>query len=150
MSDFGCDPWNWRIASTEPGLATGAFYLWRLPPPTVVNFVDHSEQKPRSDGSLAFHGRQSVNYMWDILDANQMGQLKRLVSLSGDAIYLTLDKGIGDTFGRDWVDVRGIPHLPTVSQGGPLDYVTGRPHYKNVQFFVNEVTILNDPSIYAE
>jgi len=153
MSQFGCDPWNWRVAVTEPGLATGAFFNWKLPPPTVANFADHSEQKQRSDGTLAFHGRQILNIMWDILDAPQMGQLKFIINAgvtAGDVIFMTIDRGFGATFGRDWVDIRGIPHEPVVTQGGPLDYVTGAPHYRNVQLFINEITILNEPSIYAE
>jgi hypothetical protein len=150
MSQFACEPWNWRMSWTEAGLENGSFYLWKTPPPSVANYVDHSDQRVTSDGRMTFHGSKILTMVWDVLSGEQMGQLRYIIDRTTDnVLYLTIDRGSGQAFGRDWIDIRGIVHDPVVTQQGPIDSKIGQPSYQNVQLFVNRITVLNDPSSHS-
>jgi hypothetical protein len=144
---------KWRIAMTEGGLTKGSFYHYKLPVPSTAPYVDHSAAVMKSDGSQALHGFEQVTLLFDILSGPQAAMIRQFIDAarSGAGIlFMTIDKGDGSAPGPAWIDISGTPHRQArLSQNGPIVGSTGQPHYTNVQLFLNNVTVVNDPSNYS-
>lgn len=147
--------WNWRISLTEAGLARASFPNHRLPIPSDCFYQEHTVENAQSDGGQALHGYTQLNLVWAIMSGAQYRTLRKFIddARSGTGqIYLTVDRGDGTHASPDWIDVRGWAHRQIdMSQSGSL---VGRlpssvPSYNNVRLFVNNVIIINDPSLYS-
>lgn len=147
-------PHLYRLGLTEADLATGAFMTYLLPPPDAAPYQDHTEAESASDGGEELLGYDNVTISWNRLPANAATQLKRLVieaaGTDGEGfLYLTVSRANGSYPGADWIDIKGHAHIPKIV--GPADLVgqLDQLFHDSVQLVVNNVTILNDPSIYS-
>jgi len=149
------NPWHWRIATSEAGLATGSFFVNKLPAPSTCFYQKTTVENPQSDGLQAVHGYQQTTLLWDVLNGYQYKTLKDVITLQSQAkstIYLTIDRGDGSHSNPDWIDVFGYPYIQIAqSQEGPLigRYAGGSPDFRSVKLFLNNLTIRNDPSLYT-
>ena len=143
---------KWRISLTEGGLAKGSFYHYDLPEPSTAPFSDHSASVIKSDGSQGLHGFPQVTLLFDILSGPQAAILRQFIDAgrSAGVLFLTVDRGDGSDPGPAWIDISGVPHRQSrLTQNGPLVGSRGKSHYTNVQLFLNNVTVVNDPSNYS-
>ena len=147
--------WHWRIALTEAGLERGGFPLWGIPVPTLAPYNDASVESPRSDGEQALHGFETVDFLWEVLTAEQAFNIRRLIDQAKAAtgwLYFTVDLNDDSTPGVQWADVRGKPHRDfKQADAGPI---IGRlqgslNHHKNYRLLLNNVNVLNNPSIFT-
>lgn len=145
------DVTRWRIATTEGGLAKGAFWVLGIPPLTLAPFKDHSVLAENSDGSQSAHGFQNLELFWESMSPLAYYTLTAKINLARSGtglIYLTIDPGNDLHPGPTFIDVSGKPGKPEFTQGAPVNR-SGAGHIPNVRIFVNDVTILNDPSNYS-
>lgn len=137
-------PFYWRIALASADLAKGAFFAWKLPAPQRPVYADYSVKVPQSQGGMTRQGYDNITLLWDELDGLQLNTLKTIVeaAIVAGALYLTIDRADGSGALNDFVDVHGLPHplefTPTASARGTV--------FSNVQLFVNNLTVDNDPS----
>lgn len=138
---------NGRIATTEAGLAKGAFFVRGLPPPEFF-YADHSVRSSQGEGGESLDGYKSVRVIWtEGLTAAQAGVLRSLVeaaqATAAGTLFLTVLRTDAANAGwGDWIDVSGYPSMP---EWGP---VRNGVLYRPVELVVNNLTILNDPSTY--
>lgn len=148
-----CLSWKWRISLTEAGLDKGSFHNYGIPAPDTGMYTDSTTAATRSDGSQSLHGYRQVTLSWGRLTALQLAVIREFIddARSGAGLlYLTIDRGDGSAPGRDWIDVFGKPHRqPQLTQEGPIGSSIGQPSYQNVRLFVNDLTVVNDPSSYS-
>lgn len=138
---------GWRIASTEAGLQTGAFFARRIPPPDNFEYKDYSVRVPQAQGGESRHGFKNITVFWEDLDIRQSQALREVIQAGIDAVgdvYLTLDRSNGTASGRDWIDVRGKPAMPDFL---PQTNSSGQLH-GSVKFFLNALVIVNDPASF--
>ena len=138
---------GWRIASTEAGLQTGAFFARGIPPPDVFEYRDYSERRPQSQGGQSRHGYKNTTLVWNSLDIKQSNALREVIQAGIDDVgnvYLTLDRSNGSASGRDWIDVYGKPQMPDFR---PQPNSSGRLH-GSVSFVLNAIVIVNDPASF--
>lgn len=145
----------WRIALTLAGLEKGSFYVLDLPIPEVAAYSDHTLERPQGDGGQALHGFNSLDMLFAELLGHQWFILRKRIDdakAGAGVIYLTIDAADGKTPGPRWVDVSAYPHRPVqLSQEGPLTGRSNTRHiYENVRVLFNNITIINDPSIYTD
>lgn len=141
---------NYRIATTEVGLERGWFRYLKIPPPTTVDYKAFSEKKARTTGGQVLHGYKNLTILWTNIGVAAARRITRYVdyalSTSGTGLlYVTFDMFPN----RDWVDVSGIPHPmdPQVLQGPFQIYGNaGLGGYSNLTLYLNNITIINDPS----
>lgn len=137
---------SYRISSEPADLSRNFLFLLRVPPPTVVQYKDHSVRSPKGDGGESRHGYKSVELTWDRLDLNQFRRLKSKIDYTAD-VYLTFPMLNGEREGMGWVDGYGKPSL---SDPVPLSPLTGKVAvYANITLRVNNVTIINDPADFS-
>lgn len=150
----GC-PWHWRIALTEAGLAKGAFRAWEIPVPSIAPYNDASVESARSDGEQALHGFPNIDFLFEELVASQAFTVRRFIdsAKSGTGwLYMTVDLNDASAPGAQWADIRGKPHRDFKNaDAGPI---LGRQRWgqnllENYRMFLNNVQILNNPSIYT-
>lgn len=142
MSNLG-----WRVASTEAGLQTGAFFVRGIPPPSIFEYRDYSERRAQSQGGQSRQGYKKATVVWDDFDNKQSNALREVIQAGLDDagyVYLTLDRSNGSASGRDWIDVYGRPHMPDFL---PQPYSGGRMHGR-VTFVLNALVIVNDPASF--
>lgn len=140
---------GWRIATTEAGLASGYFSALGIQPPTNAPYHPYSTRVGQSTGGQARHGYKNVRMFWANLDRIEARILKERVvagiALTGN-VYLTIDRANGDGDTYDWIDVYGKPHIPDFDPSrfaGASDIV-----HENIELFVNNLTIVNDPASF--
>lgn len=139
---------NYRISTTGAGLAKGNFFLLNIPPPDNVEYRDHSVEVDVGLGGMVLHGYRNVRFLWTNLRPNQTHRIKNLVDealSAGTDLYLTFDRDNGDAPGRDWIDTSGTPH-PMIIDRVPSVAGSRRSAHVNVELFVNNLSIVNDPS----
>lgn len=148
-----CAPFGWRISLTEAGLAKGSFRNFRIPPPSIAFYTDHTTAVTRSDGSQGLHGFQQLTMLFDILSGQQMSVVRGFIDDARSTtgfLFLTIDRGDGSEPGPAWIDITGRAHRqPQLSQAGPIVGSQGQNHYTGAQLFLNNVTVVNDPSLYT-
>lgn len=145
------DGWRWRIATTEAGLQYGAFALLNVPIPTQAPYYDHSSVVPQSDGRQASHGYTNITLLWDELTQSEMNALRSIVHdvrIKLGVIYLTIERQDGTTPASSFIDISGNPGVLRWTGASPYNR-TMQKSGKNIELFVNHVTIINDPSIYS-
>lgn len=136
---------NARIATSEAGLAKGAFFVRGIPKPQMF-YRDHSTRSPQGEGGETLHGYKAVTLLWSDLTAAQAAELRDLIETAQAAatpvIFLTITRDNADNGNYDWIDVSGRPLMPEWQPGRDGEVFT------QVEFVVNNLTILNDPSTY--
>jgi len=143
---------GWRIATTEAGLSTGWFFALKLTPPTNAPFHDYSVRVSHSEGGQARHGYNNVRLFWETLSRGQGNTLRTVLQASLDSsskrVFMTIDRANGTGAGPDWIDISGKVHMPDFD---PSQFAgaTGIVH-QNVELFLNNVTIINDPAIFLD
>jgi hypothetical protein len=156
MGGMNCSNWQWRIASTEAGLQYGAFFQVGLPVPTIAPAYDGSGETASSVGSQFIHGYKRLEMMFARLDNPQWFALRKLVADAQAGtlkyLYMTIDWSNGEYAIPHWIDVRGYPHRPLMisDPGSLIGRLDAVHYYDNVQFILNNITIVNDPSLYSE
>lgn len=141
-------PLLWRLSLTEAGLATGYIFLRNLPEPSNCVWKSFSGKFSQSDGGQVQHGMVNVRLRWEALLPQHAWRLYRYLTLSlagTNLLYLTVKKNDASGVGYNWVDCRGIPHPPDFEEGGTIAGNRGM-FYSNVEVFVNNVVIINDPA----
>lgn len=146
-------PYLYRLALSEAELEDGTLDTWGLQPPSTAPYVDHTEVVGQSDGGQALLGYDQVTLSWDVLTPFEASQLVRLVreALGTDGegfLYLTVSRSNGTSPDSDWIDVMGRPHVPQVITPPNVGAVSHLYH-QNVTLFVNNLTVLNDPSLFS-
>lgn len=142
---------KWRISTTEAGLARGNFFIWELPPPSLPDYQNFSERVPEAEGGEATVGYAKLELTWENVSPHVLRTLRRLVQTSLDGtkdLYLTIDRSNGEGSGYDWVDVKGIPHIPEKRVGRNSSGSRGT-FLSSVLLRVNNITIVNDPATNA-
>lgn len=145
---MSCELLNFRMATSELLLEKGYLFLRKVPTPNRSDYKDYSAKFEQSVGGQARHGYKNVTILWTNLDAYQTYQVKNMLNtvLAGNEIvYLTIDRNNGDSMSYDWIDVSGYPHQIDPEEDGDLVGSQGRA-FRNIQLFVNNLTIINDPS----
>lgn len=141
---------GWRIALTEAGLNLGWFFARGLPPPTNAPYHDYSTRVSHSEGGQSRHGYKNVRMFWETLTRGQASNLRTVLQAGLDSgtglIFLTIDRANGSGSGPDWIDVSGRPHMPDFDPSrfaGATNIV-----HQNVELFLNNLTIVNDPALF--
>lgn len=139
--------YKWRIGLTEPTMLY--FVQIDIPRPDEPNYQDYTNLVPQGLGGNKATGYQFVNLAWSTLTSKAINQLRKYVDVARtdqSEIYLTIQRADGTTWGNDWIDVRGIPHEITYQKvgGDAIGHA-----FRNVVLFVNNLTIVNDPSSVA-
>jgi hypothetical protein len=136
---------KWRIGDT---ISTMDYFLQTgIPIPTENPFNLYSALLPRGQGGNKSAGYQNATLSWATMGGEGLNSLKSYVDpvrATGAEIFLTLQKMEGETFGDHWIDIRGQPHVITYTKIGAK--ASGKA-YRNVVLFVNNITIVNDPSV---
>lgn len=145
---------KWRMALTEPLLATGSFYNFGFPAPEAGSPRDHSAQVGRTDGGQALYGYHTIPILFPKLSEAQASALIRFLrearSTSG-YLFMTIWTGAGyDENGPRWIDVQGRPHLPEEVPSTRLVGTYGQVAYEPVSFRLVNFTVINDPSAYSD
>lgn len=146
-------PFLYRLALSEAELVDGSVMAWGLQPPSAAPYVDHTEAVGQSDGGQALLGYDQVTLSWDIMSSAEAATIGRLVedALGTDGegfLYLTISRANGTNPGPDWIDVMGRPHPPQIAAPPNIAGISDLYH-QNVTLVVNNLTILNDPSLYS-
>lgn len=136
---------RWRIALTQAGLLKGYFRDLGIPRPTEPTYLPYSEVVPQSQGGVALQGYINITLVWERLNRFQLYLLESYrANVTGGLIYLTIDKGNGDSPGFDWIDISG--------QVGVIQFANMPKSRGNVktgtQWVINNITILADPASF--
>jgi len=136
--------YKWRIGASESEM----LYMVQIgiPIPNEPVYKPYTKVLPVDLGSNKTSGYKNVTLSWSTMTSKGLNQLKSYIDpvrTSGDEIYLTIQRAEGETWGDDWIDVRGYPHeIEFQKVGGKA---IGHA-YRNIVLFVNNLTIVNDPS----
>lgn len=143
---------DWRIATTEGGLARNTFFNLRIPVPDLPNYRDHTTIAQRSDGSDATRGFINNVIMWDRLTGTEGYELKRLVQIArtgAGVLFMTIPRLNGDGIGNDFIDLSGFPQYLLLTPAGGHSRRHGPVIYSNVRLVFNNITVVNDPSLFS-
>jgi hypothetical protein len=151
-----CDAFNWRFSpGSEAGLAYSSFYLRGVPVPSIAGFYDNSGETFNSFGAQLVHGYLRLEMIWERFNNVQWNIVYEAIEAAKVAaepvLYMTVDRSDGSHAIPYWIDIKGYPHrqLDQVDPG-PLIGRQKRVHvYNNVILRLNNVSIINDPSLYA-
>lgn len=147
--------WDWRISLTEAGLATGWFAAYKLPPPSKAPFLVGLIEIAQSAGGQAIHGYTTDDLLFERLEDFQASRLKRFVTdaITGTGyLYMTVSRNNAHSPGNYWIDIRGRPfrHMDLTDSGDiAARAADGSPYYDNFHIFMNNIEIVNDPSLYT-
>lgn len=147
--------WDWRISLTEAGLDTGWLAAYKIPPPNKAPFMIGTFEMSQSEGGQAIHGYTTDDMLWNRLDDFQASRLKRFITdaIAGTGfLYFTVSRTDAHTPGNYWIDIRGRPHraLDLTDSGDIGERAPdGRPYYENFMLLLNNIEIVNDPSLYT-
>ena len=140
---------NFRIATTLSDLNKGYFFLRNIAPPATATFKGFSQIIPQSEGGATTHGFRNVTLSWVNVDPRTVYYIKKYVNaaLGGNKqIYLTIPYNDGTKPGRRFIDIVGRPHPIDAAESGIID--GGGMFFENLQLFINNVTIINDPAVF--
>lgn len=150
----GCT-WHWRLALIEAELVQGSFFLYGIPAPSIAPYLDSSKESGRSQGGQATHGFASVDFLWERLTREQAFQIRKFIDaakIGNGLLYMTVDLSDDSTVDTTWVDVRGRPHRD-IKQADAGQIVgrmkSGKGSMENYRMLLNNVDVLNNPSIYT-
>lgn len=123
--------------------------------PSLAPFNDSSVEKSRGEGEQALHGYPNTDFMWDRVTRAQANRIRQFVDLAKAGtswLYFTVDITDDSSVGIQWADIRGKPHRdPKQADAGPIigRLPGSQGHMENYKLFLNNVAILNNPSIYT-
>lgn len=156
MPSMKCDVFNWRFSpGLEAGLTYGSFYLKGIPEPIIAPYYDSSGQSINSFGAQLAHGYIRLELMWERLSNVQWNILYEAIEAAKVAaepvMYMTIDQSGGSHAIPHWIDVKGYPHRQLEqADPGPLIGRSRQIHYyDNVLLRLNNISIVNDPSLYT-
>lgn len=138
-------PYSWRLATTEAALAYSSFYALGVPIPSLAPAMRGQVESPRGDGRQAIHGYRSLEFFWDVLGIHYLSILEGLIDDALDGyLYVTYyDRG-------RWVDGKGFPWRPLQPDMiGPLHSLRGAYGERNYRLYLNNLVVVNDPSMYT-
>jgi len=142
------DKCSFRIALTDPGLATGYLHLYGLALPTTINYQGFSGEFSRGAGAKVLHGYKNCTLTWVDVDAKTVYRIKKFADdalASGTGLlYLTVPYNDGSVVGRTYIDISGVPHPITTQEAGNISGLGLA--YDNLQLFINNITIINNPA----
>lgn len=144
MNDFAC-AMCWRFATSEAALAANNFWSLGLPAPSLAPYMTGQIEAGDGHGAQRIHGWQSVELFWDVLGLERINALEAVTdSAAGGLLYVTFYyRGI-------WLDGSGYPWRPLQPEMiGPLHSLRGQYGERNYRLYLNNVTILNNPSLYT-
>lgn len=147
--------WDYRISLTEAGLTTGSLTLYHIVAPNKAPFRDSAVSRGRSDGGQALHGALSMEALWDRTTMAQAWRLRKFIDdakAGTGLLYMTIDKNNASGMRPQWIDVSGRPHVPErVNDDGDIAgrMRVGQQFVDNFVLFLNNISILNDPSVYT-
>lgn len=139
---------NFRIATTEALLQNGNFWVRHFPAPSAAPYTDHAQRVATADYGQALRGIANVTILWDLMPTDHAADIRAMIETvlaAGLPLWLTIDLGNGNsTYRRNtWVDVYGVPIIPTALPGaGGRGLVI--PNY---QLVVNNPVIENNPAV---
>lgn len=146
------DPYKWRIGLTEAELAKSSFAANGIPLPDTADFQDFAVERKKSNGSTAVHGFKSETCFWAEMSPAGLKALKALVDQARSTklpLFMTVDRGDGTAANNDWIDISGYPAYVNARKAAVGEIQHGISQTDNVTLFLNNVTILNDPSNYT-
>jgi len=141
--------YNWRMATSQAGLATGNFPLVGIPPTVQFFPKDYAEKRPDSQGGVNKEGFMSYELLFTRLDQEQLSALKRIVDAVGnnDDLYITGLWYDSNNPAMRWVDLKGKPDLSD-STPNPPAFARGKIVFSSTTLRLNAVALVNDPAIY--
>lgn len=142
---------RWRIALTEPLLASGWFIARGLPEPSQVEFKGHTSKSPQSEGGVGRHGYLNVTLLWTKLTLSQANTLRDLyndsVAQASGLLFMSILRMDGTNPGKDWIDVSGRPDLSDIVADAPIIGARGFM-VSNITLKLGNVAIVNDPASF--
>lgn len=152
---MSCTAWDYRIAITEAGLARGYFAAFEIPLPQLAPLLDSSIENSRSTGGQALHGYTTLELLFRRITMYSAWRIRNFIDeakATSGLLYITADRNDTLYAGPHFVDVSGYPHRPReAADDGDLDARApgGGQYINNYRLFLNNVTIINDPSLYT-
>jgi hypothetical protein len=144
---------SWRIASSEPTLEGGSFFVLGIIPPAICEYRSYAAQKVRTDGSTATHGWGIAELTWGTMSQAQYATLFRIIESIRETqqrVFMTIAAGDGWSYGeQQFIDISGFANAIEQRQSGPLDMRIRGAHYQGVILTLRNVAELNRPSAYS-
>lgn len=147
MATAGKNHLYFRLAASEAGLAKGYLFAMGVPPPTNLEYKDHSERVPQGEGGESRHGFHVLLWTWERLTLLQLKVICDIVFNSSGLVYCSSPRSNGATEGYGWVDAYGRPSLSDPSPVGPIASATGII-VGNVSLTLNNLIIVNNPASF--
>lgn len=154
---FKPNPWNWAFAVVEADLGRFKLPTLEIPVPDVVDYTPYANVITVADGGQRRYGYSQLRLTWETMNGRAYDKMSAFIIVaqaSPNVMYATVDLyDSGRASSSAWyVDISGYPHF--MPQAAPLaGSVAGRRGQKvftNVTLFLNNITIINDPSNYAD
>lgn len=149
------NPWNWAFAVTEADLGRFKLPTLEIPVPDIVEYKPFVDSVTVGDGGQRRYGYAQIRLTWEtITDVayRKVSAFIRVAEAGTDVMYATLDLNDDSHSGDHFVDLSGYPHymtdMPQIA--GSVVGRRGIKIFRNFTLFLNNVTIVNDPSNYAE
>ena len=152
---MNCTAWDYRFGLVEADLARGYFAAYDIPLPQLAPLLDSALEISRSAGGQALHGYTNLEVLWRRLTMRQAWRVRRFIDDAKAAtglLYLTVAQNDARHGGLYFVDINGYPHRPReAADDGDMAARTpdGGQYIDNYILFMNNVTIVNDPSLYT-
>lgn len=153
MSIGICSRWDWRLANTEADLAKGSFPVINLIPASTVELKEYSQQVVLASGQTLTAGWGTCELSWAILDDRQMYALVRFVEEArlnhAGILYMTVPAGDGKSPTNEMIDISGFVNEIEQRQAGDYGQALRGGYTESVLLRLENVTIINRPSIYS-
>ena len=152
---MNCTAWDYRIALTEAGLARGYWAAYDIPLPQLAPLLDSSQENARSAGGQALHGYIYMPILWQRLSMYQAFRIRKFIDSAKAGtglLYMTVDRNDTLYGGPHFVDISGYPHRAreAADDGDMAARAPGGGQYTdNYNLLMNNITIINDPSLYT-
>lgn len=152
---MNCTAWDYRFGLVEADLDRGYFAAYDIPLPQLAPLLDSTQESPRSAGGQALHGYTFLELLWTRLNMRQAWRVRRFIDDAKAAtglLYLTVAQNDAKHGGLYFVDINGYPHRPReAADDGDMAAraVDGGQYIDNYLLLLNNVTIINDPSLYT-
>ena len=142
--------WQWRISSSEAGLAFGQFAAIDIPIPDLFDYRPNSLAATVGDGSQRMYGYTKAILFWDSLSQRHYRHIRQFTDQQKSPIFMTIDRENGSKSSPYFIDISGFPHIPLeIQRLNSLVARTGPNIFSNIQVQLVNVAIINDPSNYT-
>lgn len=152
---MNCTAWDYRIGLVEADLARGYWAAYDIPLPQLAPLLDSTEESSRSAGGQALHGYTTCPVLWTRLTMYQAWRVRRFIDdakAGTGLLYLTIARNDAKHGGLYFIDINGYPHRPReAADDGDMAAraADGGQYIDNYLMFLNNITIVNDPSLYT-